>query len=123
MGRLTFINMKQTQKHFYHSVVSMDSLRVRLDLFDFSDLDKDQLMELAERTLHHAILDLVLSELSDKDKTLFLKNHAAEKHEEIWSLLNSNIKNIQKKIRVAADSIAQKLHNDLKRIKKTKNSS
>ena len=112
--------MRQTPKHFYHSIVSMDSLRVRLDLFDLSDLDKDQLMELAERTLHHSILDIVLSELSDKDKKIFLEHHASEKHEEIWKLLNVNVKNIENKIQVTAENISQRLHSDLKKMSKHK---
>lgn len=110
--------MKYAPKHFFHSLVSMDSLRVRLDLLDLSDLDKDQLMEIAERTLHHSILDLVLSELSEKDKKLFLEWHASEKHEEIWQLLNANVINIEKKIQATADTIAEKLHKDLKRVHK-----
>ena len=111
--------MKYAPKHFYHSIVSMDSLRVRLDLLDLSDLDKDQLMDLAERTLHHSILDLVLSELSDKDKKLFLERHASEKHEEIWQLLNANVKNIEKKIQATADTVSEKLHKDLKKAHKS----
>ena len=104
--------------HFYHSVVSMESLRVRLELFEFKDDEKAKLMELAERTLHHSILDLVLSELSDADKKLFLEHHASERHEEIWNLLNSHVKNIKKKIQVTADSVAKKLHTDLKKLRK-----
>lgn len=103
--------------HFYHSIVSMEALRVRLDLFELSPEEREKLMEVAERTLHHSILNLVLSELSEQDKKLFLSHHASENHDEIWSLLNSNVKNIEKKIKTVADTVSNKLHKDLKRHK------
>jgi len=110
--------MGKKPNHFYHSIVSMESLRVRLDLFEFSTEEREKLMEVAERTLHHSILDLVLSELNDSDRKLFLAHHASENHDEIWSLLTGNVKNIEKKIKVAAEAVAQKLHTDLRKIKK-----
>lgn len=103
--------------HFYHSIVSMESLRVRLDLLELSTEEREKLMEVAERTLHHSILDLVLSELSENDRKLFLSHHASENHDEIWSLLTGNVKNIEKKIKVAAETVSQKLHKDLKKIR------
>lgn len=90
---------------------------MRLDLFEFSSEERDRLMEVAERTLHHSILDLVLSELNEKDRKLFLSHHASENHDEIWSLLTGNIKNIENKIKVAAESVSKKLHNDLKKVR------
>jgi len=112
--------MSDTKKpnHFYHSIISMESLRVRLDLFEFTPQEREKLMEIAERTLHHSILDLVLSELSEKDRKLFLSHHASENHDEIWSLLTGNIKNIEKKIKVTAETVSQKLHRDIKNLKR-----
>ena len=112
--------MGKRPNHFYHSIVSMESLRVRLDLFEFSTAEKEKLMEVAERTLHHSILDLVLSELNERDRKLFLSHHASENHDEIWSLLTGNVKSIEKKIKITAESVSQKLHNDLKKVRKTK---
>lgn len=107
--------MGKKPNHFYHSIVSMESLRVRLDLFEFSTQEREKLMEVAERTLHHSILDLVLSELNEEDKKLFLAHHASENHDEVWRLLKGNVKNIEKKIKTVAESVSQKLHNDLKK--------
>lgn len=111
--------MAKTKKpnHFYHSIVSMESLQVRLDLFEFSAEEREKLMEVAERTLHHSILDLVLSELNEGDRKLFLTHHASENHDEVWRLLTGNVKNIEKKIKIAAESVSNKLNKDLKRFK------
>lgn len=102
-------------QHFYHSIVSMDSLQVRLDLTEWSDDEKAALMDLAERTVHHSILDLVLSQLSDDDKRLFLEHHAHERHEAIWALLQNRIGSIEDKIKKTADDVTKKLHSDLKK--------
>jgi len=110
--------MGKKPNHFYHSLVSMESLSVRLDLFEFSAEEKEKLVEIAERTLHHSILDLILSELNESDRKLFLSHHASENHDEIWSLLTGSVKNIEKKIKVTADSVAKKLQRDLKKIRK-----
>lgn len=115
-GHASSVQAKK-QNHFYHSIVSMESLRVRLDLFEFSPEERERLMEVAERTLHHSILDLVLSELNEEDRKLFLAHHAAEDHDEVWRLLTGNIKNIEKKIKVTAESVSHKLHKDLKKLK------
>ncbi len=105
--------------HFYHTIVSMDTVQVRLDLTPFSDDEKETLMDLAERTLHHSILDLVLSELSDEDKRLFLEHHAHERHEEVWALLKSRIGSIEGKIKKTADDVTKKLHTDLKKARRS----
>lgn len=110
---------KTLHEHFYHSIVSMDALRVRLDLTEWSDEEKATLMDLAERTLHHSILDLVLSELSDQDKRVFLEHHAHERHKEAWSLLRDRIESIEDKIKKTADEVAKKLHADLKKAQRS----
>ena len=89
--------MQEKPNHFYHSIVSMESLRVRLDLFDFSPEEREKLMEVAERTFASLHLDLVLSELNEEDRKLFLAHHASENHDQIWKLLDGNVNNIEKK--------------------------
>lgn len=105
----------QNHRHFYHSLVSLEALQIRLDLTNWTDDEKVKLMELAEQTLHHSILDLVLAELTDSDKQLFLHHHAHEHHEEIWQLLQSRVGNIEEKIKKTADEVAKQLHTDLKK--------
>ncbi len=105
--------MTQKKQHFYHSLISIESIEIELEKFSLTPGQKDELAELAEKTLHHAILDLVLSELSDEDKHLFLAHHAADNHKEVWNILTHKIDNIEEKIKTTAGQVSKKLHQDL----------
>ena len=68
---------------------------------------------MVQENLHHAVLDAVLSELSEKDKQKFLNHLSKGEDEEIWKLLNSRVDNIEDKIKVTADDLRKELHKDI----------
>lgn len=103
--------------HFYNDIVEMETLIIELDTLDISPQQKQHLIKIAEDTLHHTILDLVLSELSEEDKHIFLKNHAENDHDKIWNHLKEKINNIELKIKATSELLTKELHTDLKEIK------
>lgn len=106
-----------TKKHFYTTIVNLDIVYQALSELDLAEDEKEKLNHLIDTTLHHTVLDAVLSELSEEDKKIFLQHVAAEKHEEIWQLLNRKVVKIEEKIKQAADSLAQELHKDIQEVK------
>ena len=86
------------RKHFYHSVVETSSISIALAELDMNHEERKHLVSLVEENLHHAILDSVLSELSDKDKQEFVELYAQGDDEKIWKLLKSRVDNIEDKI-------------------------
>ncbi|MBI2034498.1 MAG: hypothetical protein HYT11_02075 [Candidatus Levybacteria bacterium] len=110
-------------KHFYSHLVETDSLTVMLSDLSLSDTEKKNLLSLIESNMHHTILDLVLSELSEADKKIFLAHVAEEKHDETWKLLNKKVSDIEDKIRQIADNLTKKMHEDISQIRNPKQNS
>lgn len=103
------------QKHFYNHLIEIDSVYTVLDLLDLNSDERQNLMIIVESTVHHVVLDTVLSELSEEDKKEFLSHLAKNKHEEIWILLNNKVKNVEKKIKKAVEKVKNDFHTDMKR--------
>lgn len=101
------------KKHFYSHLIEYESLTVELNKLNLSDEEHSHLLELAELSLHNAILDVILSELSEEDKRTFLSHLASDDHDRVWKLLNEKVDNIEEKIKNAAHSLKAELHKDI----------
>lgn len=105
-------------KNFYSHIIEIESLTVELDELELSPEQKKHLAELLDSSLHHTILNAVFSELSESDKRSFLEYLVEEDHAKIWDHLNDKVENIEEKIKAAAESLKQKLREDIAEAKK-----
>lgn len=105
------------KKYFYSHIVEIDSVIVELNKMDLSENEKKHLIEIADSSMYHAVLDAILSELSQDDKKIFLKHLSSEDHEKTWQHLNSKINNIEQKIKKTAEELKNQLHKDIKEAK------
>jgi 5,10-methenyltetrahydromethanopterin hydrogenase len=105
------------KKHFYSHVVETASISLALAEMDMSNSERKHLIDLVEANLHHAILDAVLSELSEKDKQEFVELYAEGNDEKIWKLLDSRVENIEDKIKKTAKDVKKELHKDIEESK------
>lgn len=105
------------KKHFYNDLVSLDTLVDDLNLLEATAEEKKELAELAHEHLHETILDAILSELTDRDKKIFLANVAYETHDKTWKHLNEKVENVEDKIKTAAERLKTELREDAKRVK------
>lgn len=92
----------------------MESVILELDELDLSQEQRIHLANLIDSSLHHTILDAVLSELSPQDKKIFLNNLKEDDHSKIWKFLNDKIDNIEEKIKRTAEDLKSELQKDLK---------
>ena len=106
------------QKHFYTHIVEIDSVYTILDLLNMNKEERDELIIIIESTIHHVVVDTVLTDLPDEDKKTFLKHLAQDKHDDIWVLLNIRMKNPEKKIFKAVHKVKKEFHADMKKILK-----
>lgn len=107
------------KKHFYTNIVETSSISLAIAEMDMSHDERKHLLDLVEDNLHHAILDAVLSELSDKDKEEFVKLFAEGDDEKIWKLLRERVDHIEDKIKLTANELKKELHKDIEDSKKT----
>lgn len=101
------------KKKFYSHIIEIDSLIVKLDKINLSKDEKEHLLSLIDSSLYHVVLDAILSELSEKDKKIFLEHLSVDDHEKIWEFLNGKIENIEDKIKKASVDLTKELHKDI----------
>lgn len=106
------------KKTFYSHLIETDSLIVALNELSLTEEEKVHLIGIIDSSLQHAILDAVLSELSDGDKKIFLEHMSNEDNEKIWKFLNNKIEHIEEKIKNTAEALKQELHKDIKETKR-----
>lgn len=108
------------EKHFYSHIVEVDSVYIALDLLDIKKEEREELIVIIESSVHHVVLDTVLSQLSEEDKKIFLSHVHGEKHDAVWELLQKKTKDIEKKILKAVDKLKKDLHKDITKAKSKK---
>ncbi len=105
------------KKYFYSHLTSIEILSNELEGLDLSPTEKVELLEIADKNIHHEVMDVILSQLDGEDKKNFLELLVADEHEEIWKHLNDKTSDIEKKIKQAADQIRKELTEDIKKLK------
>lgn len=106
------------KKHFYSHLVNLESLTIEFDKMDLSNEEKSHLISLAHSSLHYAVLDVVLSMLSESDKKLFLEHLDFDDQNKTWKMLKDKIENIEEKIKITAEDLKKQLHKDIEEVKK-----
>lgn len=99
---------------FYSHLIEIESIVVELDRMDLTKEQKAHLASLIDSSLHHSVLDAVLSQLSPQDKKVFLNHLKESDHGKIWQFLNEKVDNIEEKIKKAADDLKAEMRKDLK---------
>ena len=102
------------KKYFYTQIIDTSSLSLELGEMDLTSEERTHLISLIDSTIHHTILDLVLSELSEEDKKIFLMHMASSNHDKTWKFLKEKTENIEEKIKKAAEDLKKQLHKDIK---------
>ncbi|OGH11961.1 MAG: hypothetical protein A2857_05940 [Candidatus Levybacteria bacterium RIFCSPHIGHO2_01_FULL_36_15] len=102
------------KKYFYSHIIEIDSIILELNKLDLSESEKTHLITLIDSSIHHVVLDAILSELSPEDKKIFLEHLSSDEHDKIWQLLNGKIENIENKIKKAAEALKEELRKDIK---------
>ena len=108
-------------KYFYQKYIIIEDLITQLHSLDLSNEERHHLASLVDSSLHHAILDEILSNLSEEDKKLFLHElNKDPENKKIMEFLNEKIDNIEEKIKKVADELIKEMHKDVKEARKLK---
>lgn len=100
-------------KYFYSHLIEIESIIIELDKMGLSREEKLHLAHLVDSSMHHTILNAILSELSDEDKRKFISHLNENNHDNIRKFLNEKVNKVEDKIKKAADDLKKELHKDL----------
>ena len=101
-------------KQFYTHLITLESINIEIDKMNLPDEERLHLAYLIDSSLHHTILDAVLSQLENKDKRMFMIYLRDGNHDKLWKFLNEKVDQLEDKIKKAADDLKDELHKDLK---------
>lgn len=107
-------------KQFYGHLIEIESILIELDKLDLTKEQKLHLTSLVDSSLHHTVLDVILSELPTVDKKIFLTHLKENDHGKIWQFLNQKAIGVEEKIKKAVDDLKMELHKDLNESQKQK---
>ena len=106
------------KKYFYTHIIDTSTLSLELGSMELDSKERTHLISLIDSNIHHAVLDLILSELNSTDKKTFLSHLASENHDKVWRFLNGKVENVEEKIKKTAEDLKKELHKDIKEVKK-----
>lgn len=105
-------------KQWYSHLIEIESIIFELDQMKLSNDEKLHLAKLADSSLHNAILDMVLSQLSEFDKRKFIDHVTENDHDKLWKFLNERVDDVEMKITKVANQLKDELKKDLKEAKR-----
>lgn len=106
------------KKHFYSHLISEKDIHEKLEVLDITTAEKNHLFVIIESSLHHVVVDAVLSELSEDKKHVFLSHVVAENNDGVWGVLRTSIQDPEKKILSAVEKLQQELIADIQEVSK-----
>ena len=101
------------KKNFYTHLVPIDKLIIKLDKLNLSSDEKIHLVTIVNSSVHAVVIDIILCEINDEDKKVFLKFSQDDEHELIWEFLHKRIENIEEKISSFAEKILKDFEEDI----------
>ncbi|MBP9691435.1 hypothetical protein KBD81_05140 [Candidatus Woesebacteria bacterium] len=105
-------------KHFYTHLIEIDSIHTRLERLPMHSTEREELIMLVHESLHHVVLDVVLTKLTSTEGKQFLSHVTHGCHDEIWLLLSSKIEDPETEIKNAITAFISELHADIEELDK-----
>ncbi len=105
-------------KYFYEKYIFIEEFLTDLHSLDLSNEERQHLSLLVDSSLHHGILNEILSNLKDEDKKLFinlLKEDPAS--EKLMEFLKDKVGGIEEKIKKVSGELIKEMHEDVKKAK------
>ena len=102
-------------KHFYHTLIETTDITIELANLNLNSQERIHLLSLVDANIHSAVIDIVLSNLNEEDKKIFLKNLASENHEKTWEHLKSKSQNLESQIIDVIQKLKSEFKKDIKK--------
>ncbi len=103
---------------FYDHLINIHDLHIELDRYELSTEERNELMKLADSTVHHEVFDLIMIELPEEHKVVFLERFATDPSDpELLEFVKIHVPQAEEKIRARSEKVKQDLTEKMRRIR------
>ena len=107
-------------KYFYTKYLILEEFLEDFHKMDLSESERQYLSALVDSSLHHAILNEILSNLSEKNREIFLNLLKEDSSsEKLMEFLKDKVEGIEEKIKKVSGELIKEMHEDIKKAKST----
>ena len=87
-------------KYFFEEIIEIERIPTLLASDEFSENERQYLLNLAKSSIHHKVIDLVLTELADEQMKLFFIEalDTSEDHASTLEMLKAKVEGIEEKV-------------------------
>ena len=101
-------------KYFYAHIFSPDDIHKELEILDITDEERNHLVMVVESTMHHAVVDALLSALPEEHKGSFLDRLTDDDHDGMWNILHEHVDDPESKVTETVEALKAELLADIK---------
>lgn len=101
------------KRYFYAHVVSPEDIHKELEILDITEDEKHHLAIVIESTLHHVVVDVILSEVPEEHKDTLLRHISQDDHDQIWEVLHAHFDDPEGRVKEVAHEVLQELRDDI----------
>jgi len=101
-------------KFFYKRLVKIDEFDTIFEKHELALKEKEELVLMVKDTIHHRVVETVLTHLPEENHKEFLKTFTKKPHDEgILDVLKEKIEDIEEKIKKAVENVKTEILADL----------
>lgn len=102
---------------FYDHLINIHELHIEFDRLNVPIKDRNDLMKLADSTVHHEVFDLVMVEIPSAHKTYFLELFATDPgHPELFEFVTSKIPDFESKAKDRINRVKEELISEVRKL-------
>lgn len=102
---------------FYDHLINIHELHLEFDRLNIPVKDRNELMEMADSTVHHEVFDLVMVEIPSEHKTYFLELFSTDPgHPELFTFVSGKIPDFETKVKDRINMVKDELINEVRKL-------
>lgn len=103
---------------FYDRLVNIHELHIEFDRLELPVPERNELIKIADSTIHHEVFDLIMIELPKEHKVYFLEIFSSDPADpKILDFLKEKIPGFEDKVKARATQIKEELAKHVRKIK------
>jgi hypothetical protein len=107
--------------YFYSHIIEIETIISGLNDMDLDDTQRGHLAKLVDSTIHHTVLDMILSKLSTEEKRVFLNQLQKDpKDKALLEFVKQRSDSIEDEIKGLVEELKKELQEDINEAKRLK---